>query len=171
MSKQKQGALCFTGSQPAAANFAAEKTQKKKRKPKDQLEYDVMQAEALGYGCHYGRYKADHPNTAADFEALHGKKQAPKADPQKRERTCINCGAKFIVSVSNSAKVYCSDDCRVKAQQARAVGRGPALYCTWCGEEIPRGSHRTRYCCNECGKAAEKERYKKTKETADNEQD
>ena len=27
----------------------------------DRIEYDVMEAERLGYGIHYGHYKADHP--------------------------------------------------------------------------------------------------------------
>lgn len=33
-------------------------------KTMDNLTRDVLAAERLGYGCHYGNYKADHPHTA-----------------------------------------------------------------------------------------------------------
>ena len=34
-----------------------------KRKKPDNIDLDVRRAELLGYGIHYGRYKADYPNT------------------------------------------------------------------------------------------------------------
>ena len=34
-----------------------------KQKNPDNLDLDVRRAQLLGYGIHYGRYKADHPNT------------------------------------------------------------------------------------------------------------
>ena len=86
MSKKKTGSAVFATAQPAAANFAAE-NRKKKHKPQDHLEYDVMRAEALGYGCHYGAYKADHPETKAEFEAETGTVEVKKVDTSKVERT------------------------------------------------------------------------------------
>lgn len=166
MSQKKTEGSVFAQAHTAAANFAAEKTTRKRRKPQDHLEYDVMRAEALGYGCHYGKYKAAHPETQAEFERLNGPKQE-KVDQQKKMRTCPCCGVKFFVSGTNKNKTYCSDDCRQKTQQARAVGRGPALYCVQCGGEIPRRCHRTKYCSEECAREADKARWRKMKEATE----
>lgn len=160
MSNKKTEGQTFATAKAAAANFAKEKT-KRHRKPTDHLEYDVMQAEALGYGCHYGNYKADHPNTREEFENLTGMKKVEKVDDGKVELHCLQCGATFYVSYLQKNKKYCCDECRQKAQHERAIGRGPAIYCAWCGREIPRGTHRTTYCCNDCLRAADRERSRK----------
>lgn len=162
MSSKKTGGAVFSTAQPAAANFAAE-NRKKKRKPQDHLEYDVMQAEALGYGCHYGKYKADHPNTRAEFEELYGVKTLEKVAPDKREKTCPVCGKKFIVGHLNTHKIYCSDECRRKKDEERQRERAqaPAGICLWCGGQITDPTMRSRYCCPGCFCAARRERKRR----------
>lgn len=162
MSEKKTGGQVFSNPKSAAANFASEKP-KKRRKPADHIDYDVRQAEALGYGCHYGNYKADHPDTKAEYEAATGRVEKVKVAPDRLERACLQCGGKFYATVMQVNKKYCCDDCRQKADQARKVGRGPAIYCARCGGEIPRGSHRTVYCSQDCYYAAQHEREKNRK--------
>lgn len=166
MSAKKTDGEVFSAARPAAANFAAEKP-RKRRKPIDKLEYDVIQAERLGYGCHYGRYKADHPKTQAEYETQHGK-PAQKVDNRRVVRSCLRCGAQFTVGSTHANKMYCCDDCRIKAQQDRLQNRGQTLYCVWCGGEIPRDSQRTRYCCRDHYYAAGKEQDRKKREAAKN---
>lgn len=82
-------------------------------------------------------------------------------------RTCPHCGTKFIAAGPYKNKTYCSDDCRINAERARRHSRGPVLYCVWCGGEIPRGSHRTKYCGGGCAHAAELDRYRKRMEATE----
>lgn len=170
MSKKKTEGAVFSASQPAAANFAAEK-RKKKHKPQDHLEYDVMQAEALGYGCHYGAYKADHPETRADFEADTGIVEIKKVEPSKVEKTCPYCGTAFFVGALRKNKIYCCDDCRKNAEIARKAVQPVTMTCLWCGQQITDTTNRTRYCCPECYCAARRDRNhkrRKGKEEAEN---
>ena len=151
MSKQKKGPLLFTGQHPAAANFAKEK-QKKPRKPKTLLDYDMRRANELGYGPHYGKYKADHPNTRAEFEALTEKK---KTTPNPKAVTCPICGVIFV-KTKNPNQKYCSPECLAQAQSeqtkrawAKRPRPGTLLVCPICGEEfVSRGGR--KYCTPEC---------------------
>ena len=166
MSQKKTEGSVFSQAHTAAANFAAEKSTKKNRKPSDHVEYDVMRANELGYGPHYGKYKADHPDTLAEFEALTGPK-VQKVDPMKAIRTCPHCGEKFVVTATNRNKTYCSDNCRIKAQQDRVAGHSPLVHCAWCGKEIPRGSRRTKFCSDDCSYESYKDGMRKRKETTE----
>lgn len=156
MSKKKTGADIFSAAQPAAANFAAE-NRKKKRKPQDHLEYDVIQAEALGYGCHYGAYKADHPETLEKFEAETGVVQVKKVDTDRKERKCPQCGATFYTKGLAGYKIYCCDECRQQASAERERERAKVQkgICQWCGGQLPNRS-RTTCCCPECYGAAKR---------------
>ena len=66
----------------------------------DNLEKDVAAAMRLGYGVHYGRYKADYPKTKEDTGA----------DPYIRE--CRYCGKRFRAAGLRNGKLYCDDWCR-----------------------------------------------------------
>lgn len=162
MSKQKTGCAVFSTAQPAAANFAAE-NRKKKREPQDHLEYDVMQAERLGYGCHYGKYKADHPDTLAKFEEVTGVKKLEKVAPNKREKVCPVCGVTFVTGNLNTHKIYCGDECRRKAdeERKRQLESMPKGICLWCGGEITDTTMRSRYCGPGCFCAARRDRKRK----------
>lgn len=94
----------------------------KKRTPRDNLDLDVMDALAQGYGCHYGHFKADHPFTKDANEArLAGKKTKSSPRPYTpRARfyvmTCRGCGQEFTTTVKN--RRYCGDHCKKKKENA-----------------------------------------------------
>lgn len=85
----------------------------KETKAKDNLTLDVLDAERLGYGPHYGHFKADHPQTAeANRARLAGK---PKREPQPKrvyEFFCMGCGRKF--TTTNCMRRYCENSCKSK---------------------------------------------------------
>lgn len=66
----------------------------------DNLEKDVAAAMRLGYGVHYGRYKADHPNTKED------------AGEDPGNRKCRNCGEPIRATGLRNRRLYCDDRCR-----------------------------------------------------------
>lgn len=74
----------------------------------DNIDLDMINADRLGYGVQYGRYKADHPFTKeANEPILSGKKKI--CIKQVYEHTCI-CGMKF--TTTNKNKLYCSERCK-----------------------------------------------------------
>ena len=89
-------------------------TETRRRIPKDNIDLDMEEAERLGYGVHYGRYKADHPNTKEAREArLYPKKKQPQVQPRKMyDKVCPVCGMRFSTPVQ--ARVYCTDACKWK---------------------------------------------------------
>lgn len=89
----------------------------------DNLALDAMAAQALGYGCHYGAYKADHPHTYAEREAA-GVFDKPKRRQKGYDRICAYCGRYFVGKV-RTAK-YCSDICKSAANGAAARARHKA---------------------------------------------
>ena len=112
----------------------------RRRAPQDNLDLDVMDALAQGYGCQYGRFKADHPFTKdANEERLAPKpkappaptkKTAPKKPPRPRIRNytlvCKCCGNQFISA--SKGRVYCSSTCRHKASYERTKQKKEDLY-------------------------------------------
>lgn len=88
------------------------------RRPKDNIDLDMEDAERLGYGVHYGRYKADHPYTKdANEDRLYPKKKQKHQQEQLQvravyENVCPICGKKF--TTGNCKKICCSDDCKRK---------------------------------------------------------
>lgn len=95
----------------AAAQMAREAT---RLRPTDNLALDAMDAKRAGMT--YGKYKAQHPKTAAINEP----RLAPKkktATKQVYEYFCRYCGAKF--TTNNFSVRYCSQDCKQKNDNAR----------------------------------------------------
>lgn len=68
----------------------------------DNLTRDMREAKRLGYGVHYGKYKADHPHTKEP--------EPPKTDPGKIITTCPCCGEQFVQTTPRPKK-YCSEYC------------------------------------------------------------
>lgn len=141
----------FDKSRKARSSMGTENRRRKSATPATLLDYDAQQAEALGYGCHYGKYKADHPNTELEFERLTKTPARPKVAPDRYERVCARCGATFYTT-QNVQKKYCSPECkheveREKERQAKIPGHMKP--CKNCGKEFL--SYRgTKYCCAEC---------------------
>lgn len=85
-------------------------------RPMDNLDLDVRDALSLGYGCHYGDFKADHPHTAeANEDRLTKAKKKPKARPVY-EVYCAGCGQKF--TTTNKRQRYHDDACKVRRDTA-----------------------------------------------------
>ena len=84
----------------------------------DNLAQDVIAGEALGYGPHYGYYKVDHPNTKAEREAVAELMEKQQTKIVKGyDRCCAHCGKRFLGRYSTT--IYCSEQCKVTANNAR----------------------------------------------------
>lgn len=92
----------------------------KKKKP-DNLGQDVLEAERLGYGCHYGDYIAARDNHTADYERR--EREAPPArEPEARPESLngpvvITQGGKQFCQIcgkplGKNAKKYCKGECQ-----------------------------------------------------------
>lgn len=101
--------------------LAAVGKETRRRRPKDNIDLDMEDAERLGYGVHYGRFKADHPYTKdANEDRLYPKKkQKPQQEQQEKQRVCKIyenvcpvCGKKF--TTPNRKRIYCDDVCKAK---------------------------------------------------------
>lgn len=75
------------------------------------LDRDVREAARLGYGVHYGHYKADHPRTAPQAEV------GPPADVAR----CKECGCVFVPHRHN--QLYCCDICKTRRANRDAKAR------------------------------------------------
>lgn len=103
----------FNGAKKPLASMGHET---RSRRPKDNIDLDVEDAERLGYGCHYGHYKADHPNTKDANEArLYSRKKQQTEEEQLRVKkvyvkVCPVCGKQFTTPWR--VRVYCDDRCK-----------------------------------------------------------
>ena len=88
-------------------------TRTRNAKPKDRITAKVLAAEAAGYGCHYGKFVADHPDAFKDWEPGD---DLPKVGQKRHEIKCRFCGKTFTTTQAN--RRYCDDVC--KARQASA---------------------------------------------------
>lgn len=105
----------FNGSPKPRASMG---TETRCKTPKDNIDLDMAAARRLGYGCHYGHFKADHPYTKDDNEARLAAK--PKRAPQERpvyEIVCRGCGKTF--TSPNRLRKYCDDRCKSKTDGAK----------------------------------------------------
>lgn len=141
----------FDKSRKARSSMGSENRRRKSAMPATLLDYDMQRAEDLGYGCQYGRYKADHPNTRGEFESLTGSPARRKVDPGRRECICARCGGRFY-NTGHVQKKYCSPECKKEADNERyrnATAQGHIKPCKTCGKEFL--SYRgTKYCCADC---------------------
>jgi hypothetical protein len=81
-------------------------------KPRDNIDLDVMDAQRLGYGVHYGNYKADHPYTAAANEARlqPARKPSTTTGAKLYKKVCPVCNRQF--TAQRKDRKYCSDRCQ-----------------------------------------------------------
>ena len=105
----------------------------------DRLEMDSILMEKMGYGIHYGKYKADHPHTEELAHFLQGKPEEKKS--------CAFCGKEF--KSNDRRKIYCNDDCKVRAREKRKQDNKRAnMKCVVCGKWLE--GKRKVYCSDEC---------------------
>jgi predicted nucleic acid-binding Zn ribbon protein len=125
-----------------------------KKKELDNIERDVIAAMRLGYGVHYGRYKADYPHT----------KDRPVPEPKKEPETeqdavCSVCGKKYLRS--DGCGKFCSEECRKVSRRARERkyyknkrGEIAPIACPVCGKDFLPVSRRQKYCASVCARKA-----------------
>ena len=82
--------------------------------PRDNLDLDVRDALAKGYGVHYGQFKADHPFTRDANEARLA--PPPKSKQKVYEFVCRGCGEKFTTTIA--LQRYCGENCKAKKNNA-----------------------------------------------------
>ena len=80
----------------------------------DNLDMDCRRAMELGYGVHYGNYKADYPHTRDDSLEVVAHKYP--------ERECKNCGKPFWPSRAD--QIYCCEECRNMRNRERRQNNG-----------------------------------------------
>ena len=122
----------------------------------DNIDRIMKEADRLGFGVSYGKYRAAYPNGSGEVLA-----QAPKSEPaQKPTRKCRRCGSPFVIM--HGSQAYCSPDC----SQAAVIERQNACYrrkrlkekrlliisCSECGTDFRAVRETQKYCCPECAK-------------------
>ena len=114
----------------------------------DNLARDVREAERLGYGCHYGRYKVDHPHTRDEPDE-------PVCETRHKPKKCPECGESFIPD--HGCQKYCSIACNNRAIRRRyrenhpikEISGGYQKVCPVCGDGF--GTYIARQVC--CSRA------------------
>lgn len=110
----------FTGAKKPASSMGRET---RRRRPKDNIDLDMEDAERLGYGVHYGKFKADHPNTMEAHESrLYPRKKKKTEEEQLQarkvyEKVCPVCSKKFTTTLNR--RIYCSDVCKTKSDNKK----------------------------------------------------
>lgn len=117
----------------------------------DNIDRAMKEAERLGFGVSYGKYRAAYPSGSA------GVLPSPRksAVPQKPAASCVCCGKPFVRT--HASQVYCSEECRYivfrKRQNdyARRKTAAPLVaMCAICGADFKPKSRKSKYCCKEC---------------------
>ena len=87
----------------------------------DNIERDVIAAMELGYGVHYGWYKADHPHTQEEASEPNERSQGI----QKDAIACLHCGKVFspVQEGRSHNSKYCCFECYRAANTERAKNR------------------------------------------------
>lgn len=119
----------------------------------DALDYAMQEAERLGFGVSYGKYKAAHPNGGGCISTL----PEQKAVSEKPVRKCVRCGKAFSPTHGNQTYccAYCADEAKSAQQEKLRKKRhlekklSSPKFCKMCGATIIEGN-RTTYCSKEC---------------------
>lgn len=119
----------------------------------DNLDRDIREAQRLGYGVHYGRYKADHPHTKPVPIDVSAKGSKPQV------RICKECGCQF--EKRKGIYDFCSDRCRgihrrkmnLDAQHRCRSNREPRN-CQHCGNPFLPTYKDQIYCGRSCAARA-----------------
>jgi hypothetical protein len=121
-----------------------------KRKP-DNIDKDLAMAEKLGYGPHYGAYKADYPNTREPEPEI----VPVTPDKDVYDAVCPVCGKTF--AKVHGLQMYCCQRCKDDARRrmnrdryARIMGAISNRICPTCKREFLPVHRSQKYCCDEC---------------------
>lgn len=119
----------------------------------DNIDRIMKEAERLGFGVSYGKYRAAYPYGSADVLPSAKKRTMPG----KATAVCRHCRKTFVVRHGN--QTYCSEECqdavlyqRQKEYYAKKSKVPPVAMCAVCGADFKPVSTKSRYCCEECAK-------------------
>lgn len=117
----------------------------------DNIDRIMKEADRLGFGVSYGKYRAAYPNGSGDVIPA-TPKQKP---PEKPTGSCKMCG-KFFVK-SHASNLYCSAECKYEAEKKRNRDLSrrkttlPAVaVCVICGADFKPKNSRSKCCGREC---------------------
>lgn len=125
----------------------------------DALDLAMREAERLGFGVSYGKYKAAYPNGSGDVLP----KPKRSRIPNKKTIACRRCGVQFV-PIQGSQK-YCGAECKMMSaserqrrayREAHGVKKSdePVTSCAICGSDFAPGDLRMKYCSEECKRKA-----------------
>lgn len=110
----------------------------------DNLARDCIEMKRLGYGCHYGKYKADHPSPVAHREEFFFDEE------EDDTAVCPTCGIRF--RPIRCSQIYCGALCqsrRYYQKRKEAKGDPKKANCPVCGKEFQVWWGR-KYCSETC---------------------
>lgn len=121
----------------------------------DNIDRIMKEADRLGFGCSYGKYRAAHPEGIKDVTP------APVAELECEDdlRLCKICGKQFVVTHGN--RTYCSCECadqgRINRQREYDHNRNRTepKFCRECGAVITQ-KYASCYCSADCRKAGKR---------------
>lgn len=120
----------------------------------DRLSRDACAA--LEAGMSYGKWKAMHPYTGT-YEP------AAEQEAKWKQVKCKQCGKEFLRPSGKSNQLYCSEQCRVAANdKARAERRKKetTYVCIVCGADF-KFKRFAKYCCRECYQEGQRQNAKR----------
>ena len=124
----------------------------------DALDLAMREAERLGFGVSYGKYKAAHPNGSGDVLP----KKMPEQQPLIPQAVCKHCGQPFVPDYGRQK--HCSQKCadatrrmrQAQYDQKRANAKRKSAasvldrVCIVCGADFKTKDHRKTICSGEC---------------------
>ena len=125
----------------------------------DALDLAMREAERLGIGVSYGKYKAAYPNGSGHVLPKPNRSRIPP----KKTIACRRCGVQFV-PIQGSQK-YCGAECKAMSVTERArrdyrkahgvvKSENPVTSCAICGSDFAPGDLRMKYCSEECKREA-----------------
>lgn len=120
----------------------------------DNIDQIMKEADRLGFGVSYGKYRAAYPNGSGDVLV----RPVYPEPVEKPPRTCRRCRKPFVGV--HGSQAYCSQECR----HAAIMERQDAYYkrkktreerlliisCAECGADFRAVRESQKYCCPEC---------------------
>lgn len=124
----------------------------------DSIDRAMKEAERLGFGVSYGKYRAAYPDGSQDVVP----KPAPAAKSEEPTGVCRCCGKPFVKR--HASRTVCSVECEaiVKADRDRQYHRNKkkkdarTIVCAVCGADFKSVDHRRKYCCPKCAAAGKR---------------
>ena len=117
----------------------------------DNIDRMMKEADRLGFGVSYGKYRAAYPNGSGGVVPA---TQKPKL-PEKPTGTCLMCGKLFVKDHANN--IYCGPECKIAAERkrqrdwyAKRIVVPTVAVCMICGADFKPKNSRGKCCSAEC---------------------